>query len=183
MKGKLFVISAPSGTGKTTVIKNLMSRMPKLALSISATTRQPRGSEKNGTDYLFVSEAEFTKMISSGEMLEWANVHEHLYGTPKKPIEEWLKEGKNVLLDIDVQGAKSVKKHFKDAVLIFLLPPSREELIKRLKGRGANSEADLKIRIKNADKELAQKSFYDYNVVNDDLDRAVGEIAGIINNA
>lgn len=180
MKGRLFVISAPSGTGKTTVIGSLLKLTPQLKLSVSCTTRPPRKGEKNGVDYHFVSDEKFLKMKDSGLLLEWALVHGLYYGTPRGAIDKWLAGGENVVLDIDVQGGASVRKIYKDAVLIFLLPPSHEELVKRLKRRGANTEDDLERRLKNANNELAQKDLYDYRIVNDDLDRAVGEIKKII---
>ncbi len=178
--GKLFVISAPSGTGKTTVIKKLLSDVPGLVLSVSSTTRNLRGSERDGSDYNFITKNEFEKMKGSGELLEWASVYGEFYGTPKGPVEKLLKEGKNVILDIDVQGARQVKKMFPDTTLIFLLPPSKEELIKRLTGRGTDKKDVLELRIKNAEKELAEKDFYDHQVVNDNIDNAVEKIAKII---
>ena len=181
MKGNLFVISAQSGTGKTTVINKVLKNNPLLKLSISATTRPPRKNEKNGVDYHFVTQKEFDEMNDSGELLESAVVHSHSYGTPKGPIKTWLKEGKDIILDIDVQGAKKVKGIFKDAKLIFLMPPSRDELVARLNKRGTNKGDDLAIRIKNAEKEMAQKDFYNYCVINDDLDKAVSEVLKIIN--
>ena len=181
MKGRLFVISAPSGTGKTTIIKNLMKTLPEAVLSVSVTTRRPRPGETDGVDYHFISEAEFQKMLKDGRLLEHAKVHNSYYGTPRTPIEKWLNDDKIILLDIDVQGAHNVKKVFQDAVLIFLLPPSREELIRRLKSRGTNAGADLDLRIKDAEVELSEKDFYDYHVVNDNMDKAVQEIVGIIN--
>lgn len=181
MKGKLFVISAPSGAGKTTVIKRLMKDQPELVLSVSYTTRSPRPTEKDGVDYHFVSEPEFKRMAGNNQLLEWANVHNFLYGTPREPIEKWVSEGKKVILDIDVQGGMNVKNNFKSATLIFLLPPSHEELVRRLTIRGANKGDDLATRIRNADVELDKKDNYDFQVVNDDLDVAVSEVKKIIN--
>lgn len=181
MKGNLFVISAPSGTGKTTVIDRVLKIKPELKLSISATTRGPRRGEKDGVNYYFVTPERFNEMKSGGEFLEYALVHDRYYGTPKKPIDAWLKTGENVVLDIDVQGAKNVKNIFKQAVLIFLMPPSREELVQRLMKRGANMGKDLETRIKNAEVEMAQKDFYDHCVINDDLDMTINEVIKIIN--
>lgn len=180
MKARLFVISAPSGTGKTTVIKRLLSRIPSMQLSVSVTTRAPRPGERDGFDYHFIDDRKFEEMKKAGDLLEWAVVHGACYGTPRRPIEKWLKEGNNVILDIDVQGAASIRRSFKDAVLIFLLPPSREELIRRITSRGANSVDDLELRLKNADIELSKKDMYDHHVVNDDLDMTVDAIMGII---
>ncbi len=182
MHGNLFVISAPSGAGKTTVIKRLLLKMPDAVLSVSATTRLPRAGEKNGVDYHFVTKEEFKQLIANNEMLEWAVVHEAYYGTPKAPIDSWIEGGKTVVLDIDVQGGKNIKKTFPQATLIFLMPPSRDELVRRLTLRNANDPDDLKVRIKNADVEMAQKNFYDHVVVNDDLEKAVDEVLNIIKN-
>lgn len=181
MTGKLFVISAPSGAGKTTIIKRLISLEPTLKLSVSATTRSPRVNEKDGVEYLFVTKEEFLKMMSAGEFVEWALVHDTYYGTPKEQINKWLKEGKKVILDIDVQGAASVKKIFKDAVTIFVLPPSHDELVKRLKGRGTETEEVLAKRMANAKGEMKRKDEYDMQVVNDDIDDAVQSIRDILN--
>ncbi|PIR17435.1 MAG: guanylate kinase [Deltaproteobacteria bacterium CG11_big_fil_rev_8_21_14_0_20_49_13] len=180
MTGKLFVISAPSGAGKTTIIKRLISLEPALKLSVSATTRSPRVNEKDGVDYLFVTKEEFLKMKDAGELVEWALVHDTYYGTPKEQINKWLEEGKKVILDIDVQGAASVKKIFKDAVTIFVLPPSHDELVKRLKGRGTDTEEVLAKRIANAKREMKKKDEYDIQIVNDDVEDAVKRIRDIL---
>lgn len=180
MKGHLFVISAPSGTGKTTVIKNLLKNHPDYVLSVSATTRSPRVGEVDGVDYHFINEPKFKKMIDANELAEWAKVYLYYYGTPKAPIDAWIKDGKKVILDIDVQGGKNIKKIYPEATLIFLLPPSKDELIKRLSDRGTNTGLDLQVRIKNADLEMAEKKHYEFHVVNDTLERAVKEIEDII---
>jgi guanylate kinase len=179
-KGMFFVISAPSGAGKTTVIKRLTHELPNSVLSVSVTTRGPRKGETEGVDYYFISATRFEEMIKNNELLEWADVHGHLYGTPKAPVEKWIKNGKIILLDIDVQGGKNIKKTFKDAVLIFLMPPSKEELAKRLALRGTDKPEDLKLRLKNAESEISAKAFYDYRIVNDDLDITVDAVKKII---
>jgi len=181
MKGKLIVISAPSGTGKTTVIKNLLASHPNFVLSVSYTTRELRPSEKDGVDYHFVADKKFKEMINKGEMVEWAMVHGNYYGTPATPLKKWMGEGLIVVLDVDTVGAKNIKKMFPEAVLIFLLPPTGGELEKRLLKRGENKNEDLKVRIKNAKKEMKEKDRYDYQVVNNNLADAIKEIEKIIN--
>lgn len=179
-KGKLIVISGPAGTGKGTVVNGLMER-GNYALSISATTRAPRGFEVNGINYFFKTVEEFEQMIANDEFIEYAKFVDNYYGTPKNYVLEKLNEGKNVLLEIEFQGAFQVKKNYPDAVLIFLLPPSKEELESRLRGRATDSEETILKRLARADEELAQQDKYDYKVVNDDVERAVEEIEDIIN--
>jgi len=181
MKGKLIVISAPSGAGKTTVIKRLLSAHPGFVLSVSYTTRKRRPSEKDSVDYFFVSESSFKSKIDNKELLEWAIVYGNYYGTPLSPIENWLKKGNTVILDVDTVGAKNVKDKFPDAKLIFILPPSREELEKRLIKRGENRGKDLDTRLLSAENELRKKDLYDYCVTNDGLDDVLKEIESIIN--
>lgn len=180
MSGNIFVISAPSGTGKTTIVKKLLDEVPNLMLGVSYTTREPRPQEKDDVDYKFVDETEFKKMIKSGGFIEWAEVHGKCYGTPKKEVEDKLKENMDVLLDIDTQGADKVKKKYPNAITIFLLPPSFDELERRLRSRGTNTEADVEKRIDNARKEYIRRHEYDYQVVNDDLNEACEEIEEII---
>ena len=180
MKGQLIIISAPSGTGKTTVIKSLLDRHPEFVLSVSCTTRSCRPGEKDGVDYHFVDGGAFQTMIDDGQLLEWTVYSEDSYGTPRKPIEDWVRKGKTVILDIDVVGGRNIKKIFPNAALIFLLPPSKEELVRRLTLRGTNDRDDLSRRIVRAEAELAEKDFYDFQVVNDQVERAVGEIEKII---
>ncbi|MBU3914141.1 guanylate kinase [bacterium] len=175
-KSKLFVISAPSGTGKTTIIKSSKLLLPELTLSISHTTRLPRKGEKESVDYFFVSKEEFKKMIDNQEFIEWAEVHGNFYGTSKKHIDSSVNNGKIVVLDIDVQGAMQIKKlQDRQAVFIFFNPPSIEELARRLESRGTETEESLKKRINNAKNELAFKDQYDYIITNDDLEKAVKE--------
>ena len=179
-RGTLFVVSAPSGTGKTTLCSMLMKSVCGIQYSISYTTRKPRKGEINGKDYFFVSEEEFRKMIERGEFLEWAEVHGHLYGTSRSQIEKAIHEGKDVLLDIDTQGAINIKNQIKDAVLIFILPPSWEELEKRLKLRGTENQEEIKKRLKTAREEVKKINFYDYVIVNDEIQKAFEQLKSII---
>ena len=179
--GTVFVIVAPSGTGKSTIINKLKTEYPALKESISYTTRAPRGSEQNGREYFFTSLENFKTMIDAGQFIEWAKVHNNFYGTSKIFIESMLGQGHSLLLDIDVQGADEIKKHFpQNSKVIFLAPPSLEVLEKRLRGRATDTEEVIRTRIENARKELAKKQEYDYLVVNDNLDRAYGEVSAII---
>jgi len=180
LAGHLFVISAPSGTGKTTVIKGLLKEVSGLCMAVSYTTREPRTGEEDGVDYVFIDDKEFSSMIKKSQFVEWAEVHQHKYGTPISEIKRLLKGGNKVLLDIDTQGAENVKKKFPEAISIFLLPPSFDELEKRLRTRGQNSEKEMKIRIENAKEEYAKRHLYDYQVVNEDLGEAIDEISEII---
>ncbi|MCK4518669.1 MAG: guanylate kinase [Candidatus Omnitrophica bacterium] len=179
-RGRLFIISAPSGSGKTTLEKMLLSAGLNLEKSISVTTRRPRKGEKNGRDYFFISEGGFLKKRESGNFLEWAKVFDSYYATPKARIEETLNKGKNVILSIDVQGARQVKRSYPEAVLIFLKAPDTEALRARLTERLTNTPQEIKRRLQAAAKELAQSGFYDYVVINDDLNRAFEELRGII---
>ena len=181
MKGRLIIISAPSGTGKTSVIRRLLAIHPHMLHSVSCTTRARRGSEVDGADYHFIDEQNFKKMIEKGEFAEWAEVHNKFYGTPKAPLEKALKEGKNVLLDLDVQGGMRLKNLFGDlAITIFLLPPSVAELERRLTERGTDSPKARQVRLENARHELALKDLYQHQIVNRDLDQAVKEIESCI---
>ncbi|WP_286952961.1 MULTISPECIES: guanylate kinase [Aminobacterium] len=179
-RGKLFVISGPSGAGKGTVRKALFEQMPDLVYSISCTTRQPRDGERDGVDYRFLSEEEFKKLVEEKKFLEWAVVHEHLYGTLKSDVEKVLEAGVDVVLEIDVQGALQVKNAFDDSVLIFIMPPSKEELERRLRNRGTEEEDTVQLRLSNALKEMEKMHMYDYVVVNDSVLRAALEIKRII---
>jgi len=181
-KGKLFVISAPSGTGKSTVLAEVRRKLPDFDFSVSCTTRSPRGDERDGREYRFIDEKVFRGMIEGGEFVEWAEVHGNLYGTPRAPIEEAIEKGRDVLLDIDVQGGMAIKRAFPEAVTIFLLPPDYEELRRRLSGRGTDSSEQIKLRLENARKEMDFKDKYDQCIVNDEVERASGELVELIKN-
>lgn len=179
-QGKLFILSGPSGAGKSTIVKNLARVVPDIVVSVSTTTRKPRSGEKHGVDYFFLSEKEFKEKIEKGEFLEWAEVHGHLYGTLASFVDENISQGRDVLLEIDVQGALKVKEKLPDSVLIFVEPPNFEELAKRLKERSTEDEKSLELRLENARYEMAAKKYYNYRVINDRLERAVEEVAKII---
>lgn len=179
-KKKLIVISAPSGAGKTTICSALLQRDKRLAESISVTTRQPRGSEKEGVDYYFITEKQFQRDQKLNRFLEWAKVHDYFYGTLKKEIKNKTAAGFDVLLNIDVQGGLAVKRQMPEAVLIFLAPPSMNVLKKRLTGRGTDSRDVINQRLLNAKQEMKQSNRYDYLVVNDKLDQAIQNIETII---
>lgn len=179
-KGQLYVISAPSGTGKTTIVRAILDRHPDLIESISYTTRDMRPGDRADVDYHFVSSDEFKKLAGEGFFAEWAEVYGNFYGTPEVPIAKAIERGEKVVLDIDVQGGMSLKKHFPDCMTIFLLPPSEEELIRRLRGRGTDAEEAIERRLVTAKRELAYQDRYDRRVINDDVDRAVGEVESLI---
>jgi guanylate kinase len=180
-RGKLIVIAGPSGVGKGSVVKQLLSQMgSRLALSISVTTRKPRASEAPGHDYYFVQDEAFQGLIDSDGLLEWAEVFGNRYGTPRSFVEQQREAGRDVLLEIDVQGARQVRQRVPDAVLILLKPPSLEELARRLRGRGTESESKIALRLSEATRELAQADVFDHEVVNDDLLRASSQVADII---
>jgi guanylate kinase len=179
--GKLFVISAPSGAGKTTLLKLVMGHIPGLVFSISHTTRQPRPGEKDGIDYHFVSRVKFLEMIDQGLFLEYAEVHDNLYGTSSKAIELQLLEGLDVVLDVDVQGAAILrKKGNPEATHIFIAPPSLNELEKRLRGRGTESEEIIEVRLKNAATEMREAVAYEYLIVNEKVKEAAHLLTSII---
>lgn len=175
------VIAAPSGAGKTSLAHALVQRHPgEMTFSISATTRARRERERPGKDYYFVDDAEFDEMIESGELIEWAEVHGRRYGTPRRGVREAMAAGKVVVLDIDVQGARQIRRAFDDAVLVFILPPSAAELNRRLTGRGSEGEAEVERRLRGARGELEAAAEFDYVVVNDDFDRALGALEAIL---
>lgn len=179
-RGKLIVIVAPSGAGKSTLISRLKNDYPDLLESTSYTTRPRREGEIHGQHYFFVSKEEFIERRDQGEFFEWAVVHSNLYGTSKIFVEEKLSEGKSLLFDLDVQGADSLKKHFNDeANIIFIAPPSIEELGNRLRKRGTETEEVILERLKNAERELKRKEDYDHWVLNDDLEKAYVKLRDI----
>lgn len=180
-KGKMFVISGASGVGKSTVLKQVMAGRDDLKFSVSATTRPPRPGETDGVHYYFVTKARFEKMIRENAFLEYDAHAGNYYGTPRAQAEEKMEQGL-LLLDIEPMGAKQVKQSTPDAVLIFIMPPSREELERRLRSRGDTSEEQIKMRLERASWEMEQRSWYDYTVVNDDAKRCAEEILTIIAN-
>ena len=175
--GKLIVISAPSGTGKTTVVKKLLQQSTNLEASVSFTTRKMRENEKEGLDYFFVSEKTFTNMIKNDDFLEHATVFGNFYGTEKKSVSENLQKGVNVILEIDWQGAQQIKRSMPSCVMIFLIPPSKEVLLDRLKNRGTDSDQEIAYRFNQAVLDLEQSNKFDLVLVNDQLDKVVTEIA------
>ena len=175
--GKLIVISAPSGTGKTTVVKKLLQQSTNLEASVSFTTRKMRENEKEGLDYFFVSEKTFTNMIQNDDFLEHATVFGNFYGTEKKSVSENLKKGVNLILEIDWQGALQIKSRLPSCVMIFLIPPSKEVLLARLKNRGTDSDQEIAYRFNQAVLDLEQSNKFDHVLVNDQLEKVVTEIA------
>ena len=178
--GLLIIISAPSGTGKSTLCKKLIDDLPNACYSVSVTTRNPRRGEVEGKDYFFVSRNEFKEKIKRRELAEWALVHGHYYGTPKDFLERNLVKGKDIILDIDVRGAMKLKKRYPQAVFIFLAPPSFCELKRRIKGRRRNNDATIEKRLSNARWEIGQIGSYDYVVINDRLIDAFRELKCIV---
>lgn len=180
MKGQLIVISGPSGCGKTTVVRELLRQRPHLRYSVSATTRSPRQGEVDGVDYWFLDVETFQQKIKENAFLEWAKVHQAYYGTPAEPIQKWLKENQTILLDLDVQGGLSIKRRFENAVLIFLLPPSWEELQHRLKKRGAESLEQMEQRLSTARHEIQKAEIYDFLIFNDQMEDTLENIDAIL---
>jgi guanylate kinase len=174
------VIAGPSGVGKGTVVRRVLDLVPGLFVSVSVTTRPPRPAERDGVDYVFVSEDEFDRMARDGELLEWANVFDARYGTPAGPIRLAMEAGRDALLEIDVQGARQVRDAVPEAVLVFLRPPSLRELERRLRSRGTEDEARLGRRLETARAELEAAGWFDHEVVNDDVERASSQVAAII---
>jgi len=178
--GNLFVVAAPSGAGKSSLVKALLELDSRLQLSVSHTTRQPRGQEKHGRDYFFVSPQEFDALVDADAFVEWAHVHSQRYGTSKKAIEDRMAMGADVILEIDFQGAIQIKNVFANAICIFILPPSWEELRSRLERRGEDSPEVIELRMKNAQVEVAQVGKFDFVIINELFDRALFDLKAIV---
>ena len=178
--GNLFVVAAPSGAGKSSLVKALMQLDSRVQPSISHTTRKPRGQEKDGREYFFVSDGAFQELIDEDSFLEWASVHDHLYGTSKKTIQERIAQGGDVILEIDFQGAVQIKKLFDNAVLIFILPPSLEELKARLERRGEDTAEVIEVRLQNAEKEMKQAKAFDFVIINEMFETALFDLKTIV---
>ncbi len=179
-KGIIFIMSAPSGAGKTTLCKELMQAFPDIKFSISCTTRQMRSGETNGTDYHFISREEFKKIVNEGGFAEWAEVHGELYGTTVSELKKAGKEGFDLILDIDWQGARQIKEKLKGGVYIFIHPPSLDELENRLRKRGKDSDETIKRRLGNAREEMSHSNWYDHNITNDKLTEAMARLKSIV---
>lgn len=179
-EGRLYVISGPSAVGKGTIVTTMIKDSDSIDLSVSATTRGPREGEEEGVHYFFVTKEKFEEGIRNGDFLEYAEVHANYYGTPLAPVKEKLRKGRDVILEIDVQGAMNVKKVYPDAVTIFILPPDMKSLSQRLAGRGTESAEQTALRLGKAMAEMGYLSGYDYYVVNDDLEKAIGEVSEIM---
>ena len=179
-RGTLFVVSAPSGAGKTTLCREVRDRVPGLAYSISVTTRPPRPGEVHNTDFCFVTESEFAAMLGRDEFAEWASVHGNSYGTRARPLEAALARGEDLLLDIDTQGAAKLRARYPEAVLVFIVAPSMAELEQRLRERRSDGEAEIARRLRRARDEIALWRMYDYLIVNQDVKEALDQLASII---
>jgi len=178
--GNLYVVAAPSGAGKSSLVKALMELDTRVLPSVSHTTRSPRGQEKHGREYFFVSQQEFDAMVAGDAFVEWANVHSHRYGTSKKMLEERMAQGSDVILEIDYQGAIQIQNMYANAILIFILPPSWEELRSRLERRGEDSTETIELRLQNAAIELAQVKEFDFVIINEVFDRALFDLKAIV---
>lgn len=179
-RGNLFIVSGPSGAGKGTLVREVLDRVPDTWVSVSVTTRPPRRGETDGVDYAFVSDAAFDELVNTGGLLEWAENHGFRYGTLRAPVEQKVGEGKQAVLEIDPQGALQVKARWPDSILLFVKPPSLDELRRRLEGRGSESSADIELRLRTAKTEMQFAGLYDFVVVNDDVSRAADKLAAII---
>jgi guanylate kinase len=179
-EGLIMIISAPSGAGKTTLCRRLRQRFPAMHESISFTTRQPRPGEKNGEDYCFVSRDEFQAMVTQGAFAEWAEVHGNLYGTALSTLEDARKNGIDLLLDIDCQGALSLKQNFSGGVYVFIIPPSMDELRRRLEGRSSDAPEVIERRIRRAADEIREARWYDYIIINDRIEEAFEELSAVV---
>ena len=179
-RGKLFVISAPSGAGKTSLVKALLERAPHLRFSISYTTRRPRPAEQHGRDYFFVDHGAFEKMVTAGEFLEYAKVFDNYYGTSKAQVENILESGEHVILEIDWQGAQQIRAALPECQSIFILPPSREELERRLRGRGTDNDEVIARRLRDSVSDMTHWNEFDFAVVNDDFERALIDLTSVV---
>ncbi len=179
-RGILFVVSSPSGGGKGTLIQRVLNKVPNLSYSVSFTTRAPRNGEIDGREYFFVTREKFDQMVAADEFLEWAHVHSHFYGTARSQVFREISEGRDIVLEVDVQGAASVRQLVDDSVSIFILPPSFEVLRQRLLARGTDSPEELDVRLRNAPREMEDYSAFQYLIINDNADRAAGQILSII---
>ena len=179
-KGLLLVVSGPSGAGKGTICKALLNKNDKIKLSVSATTRKPRNGEVHGVNYFFLEKEEFTTMIENGEFLEYAQIYDNFYGTPKSAIIECLEKGQDVILEIEMQGAKQIKEVYPEGVFIFVLPPSLEELKSRIVGRGTETQEEIEKRFSCAFEEINQIVNYDYFIINEDIEKSVNDVEAII---
>lgn len=179
-RGILFVVSSPSGGGKGTLIQRVLNNVPNLSYSVSFTTRAARNGEIDGREYFFVTREKFDQMVAADAFLEWAHVHSHDYGTSRAQVLKEISEGRDILLEVDVQGAASVRQLIEDSVSIFILPPSFEVLRQRLLARGTDSPEELDVRLRNAPRELEDYGAFQYLIINDDADRAAGQIESII---
>lgn len=178
--GRIFVVSAPSGAGKHTILKRTLAADPSLTYSVSATTRKPRAGEQDGREYYFLDRAEFERRVGAGEFAEWAEVHGNLYGTLRSELDRIVASGKDALLELDVQGMRNVRRMGIDAVTVFIMAPSFEELEQRLRARGTDSDEVIAVRLKNAREEVAAKDEFDHVIVNVDIREAVAELGAII---
>ena len=179
-QGIIFILSAPSGAGKTTLYNGLREIYPEIRLSVSWTTRARRRGEISGRDYRFISERRFAALKRRGEFAEWARVHDYYYGTPKRPLVRAVKAGQDIFLDIDVQGARKIKRAYPEAVAVFILPPSMAELKRRLSARGTDGKATIERRLANARGEMSEIIKYDYYVVNRELGAAIKSLSAIV---
>ncbi|SHI74943.1 guanylate kinase [Malonomonas rubra DSM 5091] len=179
-EGVLFVVSAPSGAGKTSLCRELIDRYPELRQSVSFTTRQPRSGEVEGKDYHFVEEDVFRQMVAENKLAEWAEVHGNCYGTSLNTLQTAAEQGVDLLLDIDFQGAAQLKQNYQHGVFVFILPPDFAELERRLRGRDTDSDEVIEKRLKNARREISEAGWYDYLVVNDDFQTALDQLSAIV---